>query len=547
MAFRNGIPLQAKMAFQHGLASHYGFSLQLCQELIPACHGLGCMPWPCDMYAISGSNLWVGACPHISVVSKPFQRLTSMANMNAWKAEDLLQEINSYAELSRKRPDSQMLHTAWGCLEARLKAQECLSCQAYLHLMDEVEKIDMESSLKEKIVACLDQMGSNSQGPQKLVTGYQSIASISAYLTETDWKGISSTEIVMDVLRIIAVRLRSIGMVSLTEQTKKQSMGIVLWWTHSLGKPLPSAVTIYNGYIPDFADLFHKHPVNPKAKSFKSYPSNPGQLGEEWIASAYTAEDKPSGRIVNLAPFLDKIATRKTSHLLKQEMQQVATPQAKPQKCESEMWMRLQRFLNEWDRNGSQGQGCHIELLQGGAKRQPALPTSAAEAGHARAPARLALPPLPSVSALPLADGAPSSVKPEGLAAETAAVPNPAAPEVEQPHGDSAKAMAASTSLKDFEEEAFQKLQERGSKKPGKDAKKQPVKKDAVTKSKAQSSKPGSSKPKASKVYGCLRCRGNPKGCSTCWADSFAGQRFQGRDDYNRFVDKHKAKGKVYK
>ena len=66
-----------------------------------------------------------------------------MASMNAWKAEDLLQEVHSYAELSRKRPDSQMLHTAWGCLEARLQAQEFLSCQAYLHLMDEVEKIEM--------------------------------------------------------------------------------------------------------------------------------------------------------------------------------------------------------------------------------------------------------------------------------------------------------------------------------------------------------------------------------------------------------------------
>lgn len=48
-------------------------------------------------------------------------------------------------------------------------------------------------------------------------------------------------------------------------------------------------------------------------------------------------------------------------------------------------------------------------------------------------------------------------------------------------------------------------------------------------------------------IYGCLRCRGNVKGCSTCWEPSFQGQRFSSRSEWSSFVQKKSLKAKKSK
>eukprot|EP00435_Cladocopium_sp_Y103_P041492 s1274_g11.t1 len=37
-------------------------------------------------------------------------------------------------------------------------------------------------------------------------------------------------------------------------------------------------------------------------------------------------------------------------------------------------------------------------------------------------------------------------------------------------------------------------------------------------------------------VYGCLRCRGNVNGCSTCWSPMFKGKRFSSRKEWCNFM-----------
>ena len=39
-------------------------------------------------------------------------------------------------------------------------------------------------------------------------------------------------------------------------------------------------------------------------------------------------------------------------------------------------------------------------------------------------------------------------------------------------------------------------------------------------------------------IYGCVRCRGNVKGCDSCRSPYFAGQRFSSRDEYNKWYQK---------
>ena len=39
-------------------------------------------------------------------------------------------------------------------------------------------------------------------------------------------------------------------------------------------------------------------------------------------------------------------------------------------------------------------------------------------------------------------------------------------------------------------------------------------------------------------IYGCIRCRGNTKGCDTCRSSDFGGLRFSSREEYNKWYQK---------
>lgn len=128
----------------------------------------------------------------------------STVTMQAWKAEESLQELQGFAELSRKRPDSKMLDTVWQCLEQRMKSQGQLSPTCFLKLMDGVESMDMGPEFKSKVLTSLDTMGSGSASATKLVTVPQTIPYISAYSTNKDWNSLQEASMVSDALQVQA-------------------------------------------------------------------------------------------------------------------------------------------------------------------------------------------------------------------------------------------------------------------------------------------------------------------------------------------------------
>ena len=68
--------------------------------------------------------------------------------------------MTSFAEPSKKLPGSKMVETAWTVFEERLKSQQHLDCQDFLKLMERVESLEIEDDLKQKILSCIDAMGS---------------------------------------------------------------------------------------------------------------------------------------------------------------------------------------------------------------------------------------------------------------------------------------------------------------------------------------------------------------------------------------------------
>ena len=105
--------------------------------------------------------------------------------------------------------------------------------------------------------------------------------------------------------------------------------------------------------------------------------------------------------------------------------------------------------------------------------------------------------------------------------------------------------IAGPRTLAEFEEQAFKKLSAKASGKCK--ALKRPAAAASATVSSQKASPKASSKktvkskngwkPSAG-VYGCLRCRGNIAGCSTCWSPLFNGQRFSSREEWKKFMAK---------
>ena len=102
-------------------------------------------------------------------------------------------------------------------------------------------------------------------------------------------------------------------------------------------------------------------------------------------------------------------------------------------------------------------------------------------------------------------------------------------------------------SLEEYEEEAMQMLCERKAQEMDKVVKGKCLKRPACSKPKAAPKKKGGQKPSPDwmkGIYGCLRCRGNVNGCSTCWNEAFQGLRFSSRAEWAAFMKQKSAKGK---
>ena len=484
-----------------------------------------------------------------------------MAGNRGWKVEDLLQEMASFAELSRKRPESKMVDTAWAVFQERLTSQQHLDCNDYLKLVEGVEGLDMGESFRQKVLSSIDALGSVGTGTGKMIVGSQTISNITPYLTQKDWEVLANTTYIMDVFRVVAARMRALGMLSLKETTKGVAAALVLWWLETKKQPLPTPVVIHYEWLPDFQKLFSSIEVNVTVKGCKSYPSNPKQLGDEWLKSAY-GDEAPALQHIGLQVYYDKVPLRKTSHLLKgydlpAKPHWKEGPCAQPDASSAGFAMMLGKFLSTW------APDINLQMLKqpGAASSQAAPP--ATQALEAAQPALQAA--LPSLPSLPACPAAPSSALPLESKPSVAVPVEPKPPAslpvpmdlVPQPES-SPVTQQEQDALESFEEAAFDKLKARTNPKKAV-AKEQPAKTGkakskvapppAKAPSKAVLKRPAAKRPAGlPEVLGCFRCRGNPLGCDSCKDPSFGGRRFQGRADYLRYVAEQKARhGKIYK
>ena len=130
------------------------------------------------------------------------------------------------------------------------------------------------------------------------------------------------------------------------------------------------------------------------------------------------------------------------------------------------------------------------------------------------------------------------------------ALPAPPAHETNHEKGDAEKAshdndQSPGKSLEEYAKEAMQRVSQKKAKELDAVVKR-PASKKAFAKVKAS---PKSKVQKQEKmkhttpafdkgIFGCVRCRGNTKGCSVCWSPFFGGKRFSSRQGYNKWYQK---------
>ena len=249
--------------------------------------------------------------------------------MAQWKVEDLLQEVDHLVQLQKKPRAKNLMDKMVNSLEQKFQNIQNMTPGIALQLMDAVDDSQLQAESKERLLTVLDQC----QGPQsnlRITNCQQSIVTLPSYLSANDWAKLDQTTVTRDIFQVLVDRLKQLGFVSMKENVKGQAVAIAMHWMDSKGIPVPKPWPLYF-LVQDFSTMFADCKTKCLVGSLASYPSNPLDLGEEWIKKTYH-DEQPACKDVPIAMYLAKIPLRTTSHLLKDQgprprRNAVATPQ----------------------------------------------------------------------------------------------------------------------------------------------------------------------------------------------------------------------------
>ena len=449
-----------------------------------------------------------------------------------WTAKDFENELQMLSQLLKRRPGNNVVQNMERSLCERLQGMQTCTAEAMLSFMDSLEKIDLPEETRSNVMKVLDSVGSLKMpgSHMKLVGSPQALTNVSPYLTATDWKRMEAGS-TLDTLTVLAERLRRLGLQSLKEETKKHVVAVILYVHTNKNKPLPSPSSIYQ-LTSDFVAVFQSCMVNSVAQGVAQYPLNPLDMGDAWLAAAY-GEEKPELKQVPVAPFLNKIPLRQTSSLLKAQTVQASAgsnSNCSAANTVAENFMKnMSAFMNSLQSQDSCDKTeVNLDLLRPPAKRPKAIMDASLQVPT---PVRNDASP---THALEDKKDPPTSQSVLPMATEATEPQAPVKPPACTPPGQEA-------CLEDFELQAFGTLKERKEggnkghgtmKRPAAASKKTAKPKIAAADSSRKNGYPGKGGP-----FGCVRCRGNVRGCASCVNPKFGGLRFRSRAEWVAWYD----------
>ena len=415
-------------------------------------------------------------------------------------------------------------------------------------LYDAVTASSLDDRFKETLNKALDELAvaGGTQLATKTQMAPQKIDSFHCYLTPSNWKLLEAQSMWQSTV-VVATRLRKLGVVSLRESSKKWITGLLVQLDMNKTGEMQPYLAIYQlsqQVLQAFTSC--NEVVPPGVPSLLAYPNSPLELGEAVLKASYGDEMPEPRDMPGLAMLVaHHIKVRSSSSLL-QKGQAMPTPSASSgtKQKESELQPDSQPdptskamvALADWFMRSSMifshaapPPGCNIEFLKGSQAR-----TATAETPQtAVVPAPALTPPVPEQSV----DKNASVV----VAKKESTVLLPE----EQPK----ESGTGSKTLEDWNRAAFEALKEKKEKNGSTKKAQAKAKPKAKAKAKGKAAKSGSLKKKtaskagvasgrssSSTTFGCIRCRGNPKGCDTCWRPTFNGKRFKSRDEWKQWA-----------
>ena len=414
-------------------------------------------------------------------------------------------------------------------------------------LYDAVTASTLQDSYKEALNNALDEIavGGGSHLATKTQLAPQKIDNFHAYLTHQDWKMLEAQSMWQSTVTV-ATRLRKLGVVSLRESSKKWITGLLVQMEMNKTGKMPPYMAIYQlsqQVLQAFTSC--NEVVPPGVPSLLTYPNSPAELEQAVLKASYGDEAPEPRDMPGLAMLVNHHIKVRSSSSLLQTGQKVTTHTASsvPKQKELELQpdsqpeapSRAMVAFADWFMRSSMifrpdapNPGCNIEFLQGsqGSKASAQTPQAAV------VPAPTLTPPVPGQTA--------ETTVPVVVAKQESTVQLP------EPKAQPKEGETVAKTLEDWNKAAFQALKEKkdkkdntkkakGKAKPKGKAKSKPAKSSSLKKKPASKALP-SGHSKSSTTFGCIRCRGNPRGCDTCLRPNFQGKRFQSREEWKQWA-----------
>ena len=429
------------------------------------------------------------------------------------------------ARLLKSRPDVQELHDKLlASVKVKLQNMPAMSNSDLACCYEHIANIDMPDQMRTNVFALLDgcaMEGVAGQSVGRLASSGQECKAFSKYLTATEITDLEGCSMWAGCA-IIAKRMKLLGISGMKESLKKTILGLLVSLEQERSHKIPCADAIYklgHHLVHTLQGVIVE--VSPASLALKAYPEDPMALSDSHFLAAYPVERPALREFPQLAIIIQKHIKVRSSALAitkehTQPQQSSAASSAQPAAATSfhpaagflgdQFMMHLLASFHKASAtilSGSTQKGSEIEILRSPSKRQALANGTSSES---------------------LSTGQKTPAEENNFVAEQKTIPE----ELSLVVGNGNENDKASPTLESIEEANYAQLQERNVK--AKSMKRPAACSEMSAKKKPKAKAKASGKAKAvaqasSVQRGCLRCRGNPNGCSACLKDSFSGMR----------------------
>ena len=471
---------------------------------------------------------------------KPFWHCAVCTTLAMFSVTTLLAELKANEQLLEARNMDEKLATGLTQQATyKLSKMNGLTSPDAVMLLNHIKPSKLPTNMKDAIIKEVDKLMVNANGniACKVTTAASACDHLNKYLTKEDWSQLESTNSWEGAI-VLAKRLKSMGVKSIKETTKRAAIAILLCIQQQQGcKKLPPYHAIYN-LVEHLSQAVANRPGAPySVPCLQVYPEDPQSLGQEVLQLVYQ-DKKPEARYFDqmALTMAHHIPVRCTSKLLqganRTTLVQPAThgnapthalqPNAFP--LNLHQWINQQghQELSYWS------QPCNSQALplQCNAPECQQVPSQGAQHPNGQALS------LQSKQAASQSQQA----TPQVAAPSEAIVPVQAPDNLNQEAAKNKNGKATKT-LDQWNQQAFNAMLEK--QQPQKMKRPAAAKAAKVTKAKGanKEKKPNAKANATSKgkgPYGCTRCRGNLKGCATCRKPGFKGLKVHGREAWYR-------------